>query len=134
MDHIVVEYANSLYQKVVDRYIAGEDVPIEEVEKAWRNTMAPGPVSPVYPSLYEAVRQSLLFLDYSIDRIAKPSGGSECWQLAVASINQERRRLGSNCRPGQRVRSGAQGRRPRSPSPGTSQGPAQQHAAHEGGV
>ena len=49
VDDIVVEYGNSLYQKVVDRYIAGEDVPIEEVQKAWRNTMALGPVSPVYP-------------------------------------------------------------------------------------
>jgi hypothetical protein len=56
VDDIVVEYGNSLYQKVVDRYIAGEEVPIEEVQKAWRNTMALGPVSPVYPSLYEAVR------------------------------------------------------------------------------
>ena len=56
VDDIVVEYGNSLYQKVVDRYIAGEDVPIEEVQKAWRDTMALGPVSPVYPSLYEAIR------------------------------------------------------------------------------
>jgi hypothetical protein len=57
VDDIVVEYGNSLYQKIVDRYITGENVPIEEVQKAWRNTMALGPVSPVYPSLYEAVRQ-----------------------------------------------------------------------------
>jgi len=56
VDDIVVEYGNSLYQKVVDRYIAGDDVSIEEVQKAWRNTMALGPVSPVYPSFYEAVR------------------------------------------------------------------------------
>lgn len=57
VDDIVVEFGNSLYQKAVDRYIAGEDVPIEEVQKAWRNTLALGPISPVYPSLYEAVRQ-----------------------------------------------------------------------------
>src|SRR5882762_9659546 len=57
VDDIVVEYGNSLYQKAVDRYIAGDNVPIEEVQKAWRNTMALGPVAPVYPSLYEAVRQ-----------------------------------------------------------------------------
>lgn len=57
VDDIVVEYGNSLYQKAVDRYINGEDVPLEEVQKAWRNTMALGPVSPVYPSLYEAVRK-----------------------------------------------------------------------------
>ncbi len=58
VDDIVLEYGNSLYQGTVDRYVAGEDVPIEEVQKAWRNTMALGPVSPVYPSLYEAVRQA----------------------------------------------------------------------------
>jgi hypothetical protein len=57
VDDIVVEYGNSLYQKSVDRYIAGEDVPMEQVQKAWQNTMALGPVSPVYPSFYEAVRQ-----------------------------------------------------------------------------
>jgi hypothetical protein len=57
VDDIVVEYGNSLYQKSVDRYIAGEDVPMQEVQKAWRNTMALGPVSPVYSSLYETVRQ-----------------------------------------------------------------------------
>jgi len=57
VDDIVVEYGNSLYQKSVDRYIAGEDVSIQEVQKARRNTMSLGPVSPVYPSLYETVRQ-----------------------------------------------------------------------------
>src|SRR5882762_10914908 len=56
VDDIVVEYGNSLYQKAVDRYIAGDNVPIEEVQKAWRNTMALGPVAPAYPSFYEAVR------------------------------------------------------------------------------
>src|SRR5205814_2199623 len=29
---------NSLYQPVLDRYIAGEDVPLEEARKVWRNT------------------------------------------------------------------------------------------------
>jgi hypothetical protein len=56
VDDIVVEFGNSLYQQAVDRYISGEDVPLEEVQKAWRNTLALGPVSPVYASLYEAVR------------------------------------------------------------------------------
>lgn len=58
VDDIVVEFGNSLYQEIVDRYIGGGDVPIEEVQKAWRNTMNLGPVSPVYPSLYEAVRKA----------------------------------------------------------------------------
>jgi hypothetical protein len=61
VDDIVVEFGNSLYQKTVDRYIAGEDIPQEEVEKAWRNMIgAVGPVSPVYGSFYRAVRESNL--------------------------------------------------------------------------
>jgi hypothetical protein len=59
VDDIVVEFGNSLYQKSVDRWIAGEDVPMEQVEKAWRNVVgAVGPVSPVYADFYDAVRQS----------------------------------------------------------------------------
>jgi hypothetical protein len=61
VDDIVVEFGNSLYQKSVDRYIAGEDVPFEQVQKAWRNVIgAVGPVSPVYGWFYQAVRDSNL--------------------------------------------------------------------------
>jgi hypothetical protein len=61
VDDIVVEFGNSLYQKTVDRYIAGEDIPQEQVEKAWRNMIgAVGPVSPVYGWFYRAVRESNL--------------------------------------------------------------------------
>ena len=49
IDDIVVEFGNSLYQKSVDRYVSGEDVPLEQVQKAWRNTVGSfGPPSPVY--------------------------------------------------------------------------------------
>jgi hypothetical protein len=59
VDDIVVELGNSLYQKSVDRYIAGEDVPIEQVRKAWRNVIgAIGPPSPVYEQFYKAVRDA----------------------------------------------------------------------------
>lgn len=61
VDDIVVEFGNSLYQKTVDRYIAGENVPLAEVQKAWRNVIgAVGPVSPVYGEFYKAVRESNL--------------------------------------------------------------------------
>ncbi|MFC5862695.1 hypothetical protein ACFPT7_10375 [Acidicapsa dinghuensis] len=61
VDDIVVEFGNSLYQKSVDRYISGEDVPIEQVQKAWRNMIgAVGPVSPVYPQFYAAIRNANL--------------------------------------------------------------------------
>ncbi len=61
VDDIIVEFGNSLYQKSVDRYIAGEDVPMEQVEKAWRNVIgAVGPPSPVYGQFYEAARAANL--------------------------------------------------------------------------
>jgi len=38
VNDIEVECGNSMYQGVLDRYIAGEDVPFGEVQKVWRNT------------------------------------------------------------------------------------------------
>jgi len=38
VNDIAVECGNSLYQAVLDRYIAGMDVPFTEVRKVWRNT------------------------------------------------------------------------------------------------
>ena len=35
---IAVECGNSQYQPVLDRYLAGEDVPFSEIRKVWRNT------------------------------------------------------------------------------------------------
>ena len=58
VDDIVMELGNSLYQKSVDRYIAGEAVPIEEVQRAWRNTLGLGPPPPIYGDLYKSVRET----------------------------------------------------------------------------
>jgi hypothetical protein len=57
VDDIVMEFGNSLYQKSVDRYIAGEAVPIEEAQRAWRNILGLGPPPPIYGELYKAVRE-----------------------------------------------------------------------------
>jgi hypothetical protein len=35
---IVVECGNALYQQILDRFIAGEDVPKEDVQHVWRDT------------------------------------------------------------------------------------------------
>lgn len=61
VDDVVVEFGNALYQKDVDRYIAGDQVPFEQVQKAWRNMIASvPPVSPVYGWFYQAVRDANL--------------------------------------------------------------------------
>ena len=41
VNDIAVECGNSLYQPILDRYIAGEDVPFAEVQKVWRDTTQP---------------------------------------------------------------------------------------------
>jgi hypothetical protein len=41
VNDIEVECGNSLYQGILDRYIAGEDVPFTEARNAWRNTTQP---------------------------------------------------------------------------------------------
>jgi hypothetical protein len=38
---IAVECGNSLYQPILDRYIAGANVPLPEVRQVWRNTTNP---------------------------------------------------------------------------------------------
>jgi hypothetical protein len=61
VDDIVVEFGNARYQKTVDRYVAGGDVPIEEVRKAWRDmVLSVVPVQPVYEQFYKAVREANL--------------------------------------------------------------------------
>jgi hypothetical protein len=41
VNDLAVECGNALYQPVLDRYIAGKDVPFNEVRKVWRNTTQP---------------------------------------------------------------------------------------------
>jgi hypothetical protein len=61
VDDIVVEFGNAFYQKDVDRYVAGEDVSLDQIEKAWRNMIVSvPPVSPVYGWFYRAVREANL--------------------------------------------------------------------------
>src|SRR5258708_39611092 len=41
VNDIVFESGNSLYQPILDRYIAGEDMPFTEVQKVWRKMGQP---------------------------------------------------------------------------------------------
>jgi hypothetical protein len=55
--YIVVECGNSLYQGILDRYIRGEDVAKEELQKVWRDTTQPGAWdSPIYEQFLNEVR------------------------------------------------------------------------------
>ena len=57
VDDVVVEFGNPLYQSIVDRYIAGDPVPMDSVRLAWRNTtQLLAWDSPLYERFYESVR------------------------------------------------------------------------------
>jgi len=55
---IVVEWANSLYQPILDRYIQGEDVPMTELQRVWRDqTQVASWDSPIHAEFFTAVRE-----------------------------------------------------------------------------
>jgi hypothetical protein len=55
---IAVEGGNSRYQPILDRYIAGEDVPLSDVRKVWRDTTQPNVgFATFYEQLYPLVRR-----------------------------------------------------------------------------
>lgn len=60
VNDIVVEFGNALYQDVLDRYIAGENVPMSAIRQVWRNTgfspLAPWD-APVYERFFVTVRE-----------------------------------------------------------------------------
>lgn len=58
VNDIAAECGNSLYQPILDRYIAGDDVPLSEVRPVWRNTtQAACGVSAFYEELFPLVRR-----------------------------------------------------------------------------
>jgi hypothetical protein len=58
VNDIAVECSNSLYQPILDRYIAGDDVPLSAVRPVWRNTTQPScGFSAFYEELFPLVRR-----------------------------------------------------------------------------
>jgi hypothetical protein len=58
VNDILVEFGNSLYQDIVDRFIEGEPVAYDTLKKVWQNTTQAHTVwdRPIYEDFYRAVR------------------------------------------------------------------------------
>jgi hypothetical protein len=58
VNDIIVETGNALYQDVMDRFVAGQDVPAESVRRVWQNTTQPFMTFdiPIYEQFFRAVR------------------------------------------------------------------------------
>ena len=56
---IVVEFGNSQYQDVMDRFMAGEDVPQATLSRVWQNTTQAHAIwdVPIYQEFFRAVRE-----------------------------------------------------------------------------
>jgi uncharacterized iron-regulated protein len=55
---IIVEFANSRYQPILDRYIGGENVPLAQLQPVWQDTTQVGAWdSPLYAEFFAAVRE-----------------------------------------------------------------------------
>jgi hypothetical protein len=59
VDDIVVEFGNARYQAVMDRYVRGEHVPVDELRPAWQDTtqFAVWDV-PIFEAFFRAVREA----------------------------------------------------------------------------
>jgi len=58
VNDIVVECGNALYQPVLDRYVEGGDVPLEQLRLVWRNTTQLAACEPrQHKELLDAVRE-----------------------------------------------------------------------------
>ena len=62
--NVVVEFGGEAYQGTIDRYVAGEDVPIEELRHVWTETpgWVPGPTRIGYINFFANVRAANLQL------------------------------------------------------------------------
>src|SRR5690349_5517565 len=58
VNDIVVEFGNSRYQAVMDRFTSGADVPYREIRQVWENTTIPGTLwdSPIYYEFFSTIR------------------------------------------------------------------------------
>jgi hypothetical protein len=59
VDDIVVEFGNSRYQEVMDRFVRGEEISSEELRRVWQNTTQPNTIwdAPIYEEFYRVVRE-----------------------------------------------------------------------------
>ena len=89
VDDVVVEFANSRLQPVLDRYVDGEDVPTDELASVWRESTQRSGVweHPVYLRFFQTVRAVNTSLEPS-DRIRVLAGDSPVdWSTITATVD-----------------------------------------------
>jgi hypothetical protein len=59
VDDVVVEFGNARYQRLVDRFVAGDRVPDHSLRRVWQDTTAPHSVwdRPIYEAFFRAIRE-----------------------------------------------------------------------------
>jgi hypothetical protein len=59
VNDIVVEFGNSRYQDIMDRFVSGEDVPHAQLQQVWQNTTQAHEIwdVPIYEEFFQEVRK-----------------------------------------------------------------------------
>ncbi len=59
VNDVVVEFGNSRYQDIMDRFVGGEDVPHAQLQQVWRNTTQAHEIwdVPIYEEFFQEVRK-----------------------------------------------------------------------------
>jgi len=80
VDDIVVEFGGSRYQDVMDRFIAGDEVPYNELKRSWQQTTQPHHVSdaPIYDEFFKAVRAANA-------KLPEQEGSASCWPIPLST-------------------------------------------------
>ena len=60
VNDVVVEFGNSRYQDIIDRFMRGEEVPYASLRQVWQNTTQPDTLwdAPIYEDFFRAVRNA----------------------------------------------------------------------------
>jgi hypothetical protein len=71
--NVVVEFGGAAHQDIIDRYVAGEDVPYTELRKIWTDTVGwvPAVTAIGYPNFFAQVRE--------VNRTLAPSDRIHVW-------------------------------------------------------
>jgi hypothetical protein len=89
--NVIVEFGGEASQGIIDRYVAGEDVPLKELRRVWTQTAGwvPGPTSLGYINFFANVRAA--------NRGLAPEHGIKVWLGEPKSIGPKSKPSRTSC-------------------------------------
>lgn len=92
VNDVVIEFANAIHQSILDRFIDGEDIPSDQLDKVWTVTNQKSAYAPFYQQFVDGVREvnRNLPADQRLRVVAGDgSGRGRRDEIAAAQIRRE---------------------------------------------